>query len=282
MKRILIASIVLVSYQANAILMVTEGDLAITDPAISTTLEDTFDTSRNINQVGIASTTTSSAAFELNQTTNSDIYYIPLSYSLPINLLDRKGTLELNAKLAYSANNDFGNSSGLTDSVIGASYYTVSDDLVIRASGNIKLATGEFNDGLSTDTTDLIFSGFFRKTIGRFGIKGSAGYTMRGTGPNSTDYGDTLSLMAGGETKLSSMLWLGSDLAYVDTAKTTGFYALSGITTIDLGAYVSYRLDNSLQVYSRLTIPVSESVSGAFATEPDRDTSIKIGISTQF
>jgi hypothetical protein len=100
------SSLLLSSQQASAILMQTQGDAPETDPAISTVVDDSGSgatTIRGIAQFDVAKITGASAGLNISQTTQSDLYYIPLGFTLN---RSATGLLELNLKLSYAAEND--------------------------------------------------------------------------------------------------------------------------------------------------------------------------------
>jgi hypothetical protein len=280
--RILLASATLLaSQQANAILMATQGDAPETDPALSTAVDDTAASSSTVRQISnfdVAKITGASAGLEVSQTTQSNLFYVPLGFTL------NRGSgsiLELNLKLSYASENDVvtTNGGGISDTVLGLSYYVRSSDTVIRSNFSIKFPTGEFNDQLTNDATDYIVSLFARKSMGDFAIRGNAGYVMRGEGQN-TQWGDSYILKAGAEMNVSKAALIGADVTYTDTEESTGSFALIGITTSDFAIFADYQIDAASGFYARVSSPVSEDVTTG--TAPDRDTTVSFGFSTRY
>ena len=287
--RILLASATLLaSQQANAILMATQGDAPETDPALSTVVDDTGSSAGTIRQIAkfdVAKMTGASVGLELTQTTQSNLYYIPLGFTL--NHFD-SGVLELALKLSYAADNEAfktnqPTTSGISDTVVGLNYYSRSADTVIRTSFSLKFGTGEFDDQLGSESDDVIASIFARKAMGGFAIKGNAGYVLRGDGPNDLDYGDSFILKAGVEFDASKNVLIGADITYTDTddsAFPNGSIPLIGITTTDFALFFDYQIDASTGLYARVSSPVSEDVTTG--TAPDRDTTVSFGFSTRY
>lgn len=286
-KIIIAAAMSLFCQQATAILMTTQGDAPETDPALSTVVDDSgagSATIRQISQFDVENATGASAGVELTQTTQSNLTYIPLGFIINRNS-SGNGFLELNLKLAYAQDNEaFKTSatatSGISDTVLGLSYYTRSDDTVIRTNFSVKVPTGEFNDQLSSDSTDYIVSIFGRKAMGKYAFKGNAGYVLRGDGPSGTEWGDSYILKAGLEMSMSKAALIGFDVTHTDTEESTGPFGLIGISTTDAAVFADYRLDAASGIYARLSSPVSEDVTSGAA--PDRDSTFSIGFSVRY
>ena len=292
----LATSLILSSQQASAILMQTQGDAAETDPAISTVVDDSSSSANTIREIAnfdVAKITGASAGLDITQTTQSNLYYLPLGFVVDRNTFGRDGMLELTLKLSYAADNEAfklpgqATTSGISDTVLGLNYYLRSPDTVIRTSFSIKFGTGEFDDQLGSESDDVVFSVFARKDLGGFALKGNAGYVVRGDGPTLLDYGDSIILKAGLEGVISKRLMAGFDITYTDTdesPRSNGTAGLVGITTTDLGLYVDYGLDASSGFYVRVSSPINESVEDSFGTTPapDRDTTVSAGFSVRY
>jgi hypothetical protein len=275
------SSLLLSSQQASAILMQTQGDAPETDPAISTVVDDSGSgatTIRGIAQFDVAKITGASAGLNISQTTQSDLYYIPLGFTLN---RSATGLLELNLKLSYAAENDVvtTNGGGISDTVLGLSYYARSADTVFRYNFSIKFPTGEFNDQLTNDATDYVLSVFGRKDMGGFALRGNAGYVMRGEG-QGTDWGNSYIIKGGAEMAVSKATLIGADVTYTDTGESTGAFPLIGISTTDFALFVDYQLDSSSGFFARVSEPVSEDVTSGLA--PKRDTTVSFGFSTRY
>jgi|GEM_PF-3391229 len=290
------SSLLLGSQQASAILMQTQGDAAETDPAISTVVDDSSSSANTIREIAnfdVAQMTGASAGLDVTQTTQSNLYYLPLGFIIDRNTFGRDGILELTLKLSYAADNEAfklpgqATTSGISDTSLGLNYYLRSPDTVIRTSFAIKFGTGEFDDQLGSESDDVIVSIFGRKDLGGFAIKGNAGYVLRGDGPTLLDYGDSYIVKVGIEGDISKKVLVGFDVTYTDTdesPRTNGTPGLVGITTSDLGAYLDYRIDASSGFYVRVSSPISESVEDSFGTTlaPDRDTTVSAGFSVRY
>ena len=286
-KFLLITSLSLFCQQANAILMATQGDAPETDPAMSTIVDDSgagATTIRQVSKYNVEKATGASAGIVLTQTTQSNLTYIPLSFTLGRNS-SGTGLFELNLKLSYAQDNEaFKTSatatSGMSDTTLGFSYYARSADTLIRTNFSVKYATGEFDDQLSSDSRDYIMSVFGRKQLGQYAIKGNAGYVLRGTGPQDTNWGDSYILKGGIEMSLSKEVLLGFDVTYTDTEESSGPFALIGISTTDAALFADYRIDASSGIYARISSPVSEETTGGAA--PDRDPTFSLGLSIRY
>ena len=284
---ILVTALSLFCQQAGAILMATQGDAPETDPAISTVVDDSgagATTIRQFSNYNVEKETGASAGFVLTQTTLSNLTYIPMSFTLGRNS-SGNGLYELNLKLSYAQDNEaFKTSatatSGISDTTLGLSYYSRTAETVIRTNFSVKFPTGEFDEQLSSQSTDTIISIFARKQLGQYAIKGNAGYVLRGTGPRKTNWGDSYILKGGMEMSLSKAILLGFDVTYTDTEESSGPFALVGISTTDAAVFVDYRIDASSGIYARVSSPVSEDVSTG--TAPDRDSTFSIGVSIRY
>lgn len=242
------------------------------------------------SEKGIAKEAKKTIGFESITSDNVDIYTIPLGYGLPFSLMGGEEYINLSADLPYvNIESAAGDESGVGDIRVGAEYFIEKNSIIFKGAVDLKLPTGEEDDGLGTGSTDLGLSVTGRKREGNVGFNASAGYIFRGdASPNGfdVDYGNVLTLVGGGEYQAKPALWLGANLVFVraSTSEFSGGFEGDGLQTIDLVPNAAYRLGTDMTVTLDILYPLTESVvEGDFpGPDPDREMSISFGFNSEF
>lgn len=242
------------------------------------------------SEKGIAKEAKKTIGFESITSDNVDIYTIPLGYGVPFSLLGGEEYINLSADLPYvNIESPAGDESGIGDVRIGAEYFIEKNTIIFKGAVDLKLPTGEEDDGLGTGSTDLGLSLTGRKREGDIGFNATAGYIIRGdASPNGidVDYGNVLTLVGGGEYQAKPALWLGANIAFVraGTSEFNGGFEGDGLQTIDLIPNAAYRLGTDMTVTLDIIYPLTESVvDGDFpGPDPDRELSFSFGFNSEF
>jgi hypothetical protein len=250
-------------------------------------LTNTSGTSAKFADKGISHEEQKSIGIDLIVADQRKDLAVPLSYGLPMQLMGGDEFLNLSADIPFSMV-DTGTGSdetGLGDAVLGAEYYFERKSIILKTAINWKLPTGDQETGLGSGSNDIAFSFSGRKRQDQIGYNALIAYSLNGEGEAfgfTIDYGNTLTLSAGGEYKIKPDLWLAADLAYINQDSSSG--GISGLSTIDLIPSASYRFMEDKDVIFRLMIPVSESLVDGLPGQPkpDRDIAFSIGLSSEF
>lgn len=161
---------------------------------------------------GIAKEESRSVGLDIVSSDNVDLYSVPLSYGIPMSVLGEEEFLNVGADIPYfSAEDPAGGENGLGDISLGAEYFVEQNDMIVKLGVDLKLATGDEEKSLGTDSTDIGVSLTGRKRDGMLGYNATAAYVIRGEGTVfgvKRDYGNMISLSGGGEYKLAYGLWL--------------------------------------------------------------------------
>jgi hypothetical protein len=242
------------------------------------------------SEKGIAKEAKKSIGIQAVTSDNVDVYAIPLGYGLPISLLGGEEYINFSADIPYvNIEATAGDESGIGDVKLGAEYFIEKNRAIFKAAFDLKLPTGEEDDGLGTGSMDMGFSVSARKRNERIGFTGTAGYTLTGEGePNSfkRDYGDVITLVGGMEYSLKSAFWAGVNIAFVRTGETefdVGGNA-PGLQTLDLVPNASFRIDSEKTLTAEMIIPVQDSYVGTSTgfPDPDRELSFSFGFTSEF
>jgi hypothetical protein len=242
------------------------------------------------SEKGIAKEAQKTIGIQAVTSDNVDVYTIPLGYGLPISLLGGEEYINFSADIPYiNIESTAGDESGMGDIKFGAEYFIEKNRAIFKAAFDLKLPTGEEDDGLGTGSMDMGFSISARKRDGRLGYTGTAGYTLTGEGePNNfkRDYGDVITLVGGFEYSLKPAFWAGANLAYVRTGETefdVGGNA-PGLQTLDLVPNASFRIDSEKTLTAEMIIPVQDSYVGTSTglPDPDREMSFSFGFTSEF
>lgn len=242
------------------------------------------------SEKGISTSISKSVGFDAVSSENVNVYAIPLAYGMPIGLLGGEEYINFSADLTYvKVEATTGNESGIGDTRLGAEYFIEKKGIIFKGAVDLKLPTGDEDNGLGAGSTDLGFALTGRKREGDIGFNATAGYIIRGEGePNGfdIDYGNVITLVGGAEYQVKPALWAGANLAFVrtGTSEFTGGTEGDGLQTLDLIPNAAYQINSDMTVTLDVILPIYESVvDGDFpASDPDREMSFSFGFNSEF
>jgi hypothetical protein len=233
MKKIVLATIVLVSSSWAYSPYSSEGETLIGDQSQVTTIVN--------NPVSTAITLksknkTSSAAGDVITSGDVKLVNIPIAYKLSDNLMVVGAVPYLKVP---------GNS-GLGDASIGVNYLKGKDASdMIAAEARLKIATGDETNGLGTGADSLLFAGTYSKAKGEYTVLATGSYTLNSifsanvpTYTGETTYGDVINVSAGvsRECIFSKKVITSARISYMsqEADETTVFSHNNATTNIDL------------------------------------------------
>lgn len=285
--KIMLSSAVLTVLGTPTALASGDGSSTFSSSMNRAVLTNTTGTAAKFADNGVSQEKEKTIGFDLIIADQRKDLAIPLSYGLPLQLMGGDEFLNLSADIPFSMV-DTGTGSdetGLGDSVLGAEYYVEHNSIILKTAINWKLPTGDQEVGLGSGSNDIAVSFSGRKRQDQIGYNALFAYSLNGEGEAfgvTIDYGNTITISAGGEYNVKPDLWLAADLTYINQDSSSG--GLAGLTTIDLIPSASYRFMEDKDVIFRLMIPVTESLVDGLPGQPTpkRDVTFSIGLSSEF
>lgn len=228
----------------------------------------------------------SSVGFESIIQSDLQIYNIPLYHGIPFSLLGGEEFLNFAVLLPYVINevglNDF---SGLGDVYLGAQYYQGRKGIVRKVGVGLKTATGDYVEGLGTDSLDFSVYGRLAKRFKRYTLSATSAYTFKGsTGDDFVDYGDQINIKGGYEYHYNRDLSFTTGLLFTRQANNelgVAKFEAAGYLGYDLEFGVNYNFRKNLILNVDVAFPISEHALDG-GDDPDRDPVLRLNVSTNY
>lgn len=265
------------------------AESVLADPIVNAVVNDPLSSLKDDSTEG-KSNKNGAIGGEYVNTDNNDIFNLPISYGFSVSMFGGSERLNINANLSYVDTSSpllTDDESGMGDSTVGLEYSYYNDGLTIIPNITVKLATGDEDDGLGTDSTDIATSIAIKKSFGKAAINGKFAYIFKGDGePLGTewDYGDIYTLDLGGRYNFIDSLWIQANVIYVDQdgneLESTGTSS-GGLETIDVIPTLTYRVKDMFNINAKYIFAVDEDADSG-ATAPDREDSFTVSLTAGF